>query len=150
MTKAVGPVAITFIREVDGRPTAHDGIQLARGFEASHPLNALQEGDIVYVTVTSTIAAGAQDGCYNLRDHLPGGWQPSLQWSGYDLNSVDYPYDVQQGEVSFVVCGRGEHVIRYRARVVSRGTYKAEAPIIQHMEYPSVAGIGMDQTVVVK
>lgn len=150
VTKTLGPVTITFIRDVDGRPTARDGIQVVRGFESSRPLDALQEGDVVYVTVTSTIAEKAQDGCYTLRDHLPGGWQPSLQWSGYDVGALDYPYEVNKGEVSYVLCGRGVHEIRYRARVVSRGSYKAEAPVIQHMEYPSVAGIGVDQTVIVK
>lgn len=150
VTKTLGPVTITFIRDIDGRPAARDGIQVTRGFESLRPLNALQEGDMVYVTVTSTIAEKAQDGCYTLRDHLPGGWQPSLQWSGYDWNTMDYPYETNQGEVSYVICGRGVHEIRYRARVVSRGSYKAEAPVIQHMEYPSVAGVGVDQTVIVK
>ena len=61
-----------------------------------------------------------------------------------------YPYLVENGEISFTVCKGQTGSISYVARVVSAGTYTAEAPLIQHEQYPSVAAVGQDQVITVK
>lgn len=153
VTQVTGPVAITFVRRTPGKPTSVPEVSVARSYRTIRPLNAMFEGDTVLVTVTSTWQAKAQDGCYHLRDHLPGGWQAVLNWSSYQGQpfGLPYPYDVSNGEVSFIVCKDVKPVaLTYLARVVSRGSYTAEAPLLQQMEYPSVAAVGADQLITIK
>jgi hypothetical protein len=151
VTRVSGPVAISLVRRVTGRPTSVPEVAVTRAYQAEHSLQAMEEGDVVRVTLKAEWQPTAQDGCYRLTDHLPGGWQPVLRWSRYQ-GGLAYPYSVENGEVSFVVCKYQPKPteLTYVARVVSRGTYRAEAPLLQHLEYPSVAAVGQDEQVTVR
>lgn len=151
VTRVSGSVTIEFIRRISGRPASVPGLNVTRSYDSPHPLEELMEGDLVRVILTPSWESSAQDGCYQLRDHLPGGWQAVSQ-SGIAQSQGDYPYEVSNGEVSFVSCKTQDtpRPMIYMARVVSRGSYVAEAPLLQHMEYPSISALGKDQTVVVK
>lgn len=154
VTKATGPIAISFVKRVAGRPTTKPEVNISRMFEAKTSLNDLREGDTVRIHLTVSWQAGAEDGCYSVRDHLPGGFQPVLGYSvdgAYIGTSYWYPYNVKDGEVSFYVCKDAKpQEFSYLSRIVSRGTYTAEAPVLQHLEHPSVSAIGADQEVTVK
>ncbi len=150
ITKTNGPAEITLITRVSGRPTSVPEVAVSRAYANGHPLDQLQEGDVVRVTLKPEWKETAQDGCYALRDHLPGGWEAVVSWRAQEAN-VWYPYDVSDGEVSFVVCKDiRPTTITYLARVVSRGSYTAEAPLMQHLQFPSVATVGTDQNVTIK
>lgn len=158
VTSVDGPVAITFVRRVAGRPISVPEIAISRRYEAGKPLADLREGDAVEVTLAPEWQASAQDGCYVVRDHMPGGWQAVVGWGAEQAYRIAgggwnwYPLLVEDGVVSFVTCKttRGDRTIRYTARVVSRGTYTAEAPVIQHEQFPAVAAVGQDQTMEIK
>ena len=151
VTKAVGRVAISYVRRIAGRPSSVPEVAISRSYASDRPMNQLQEGDLVRITLTPAWQPSAQEGCYAIHDHLPGGWQAVVNWSLATQGSTAYPYDVQDGEVSFVTCKSDNlRPITYLGRVVSRGTYTAEAVSMQNMQYPSVAAIGKDETVIVK
>jgi hypothetical protein len=154
VTSVDGPVAVTFLRRTAGKPVSKPEISVTRTYkpEGGRPLSDLREGDLVDIELTPTISGSAIDGCYQVSDNLPGGWQAMVSFSIYYGESSYYPYESSNGRASFMVCGKSasRQPIRYRARVVSRGTYAAEAPLIQHAEYPSMASVGNDETVIVK
>lgn len=159
VTSIDGPVAMTFVRRTAGRPTSVPEVAISRRYDAGKPLTDLREGDSVQITLTPEWQSRAQDGCYVVRDHLPGGWQAVVGWGAEqayrlsDESSNWYPLLVEDGTVSFVSCkytGTQDRTIRYTARVVSRGSYTAEAPVIQHEQFPAVAAVGQDVTIEIK
>jgi len=118
-------------------------------------LNDLREGDRVVVELRPTFAKGAIDGCYEITDNLPGGWQPMVRdaYSYMDYGFGWYPYSFGNGSVSFITCGSEENnnrVIQYSARVVSRGSYTAEGALIQHTRFPSISSVSSDQEITIK
>ncbi len=148
-----GPAAVSFTRLVAGRmPTSAD-VSLTRTYgvgKASQDVFA--EGDTVTVTLVPSWKPTAQDGCYVLRDRLPSGLAPLVSVFGpygYD-ETLSYPYDIGNGEVRFITCKGNTQPIRYRARVVSRGTYTAEAASLQSMTAPSVAALSSDAVLTIK
>lgn len=164
VTRVDGPVAILFLSRVAGRPESKPELSVGRRYEADRPLAELKEGDVVRITLVPEFRGNAQDGCYAVRDHLPGAFQAVVGWGaseayqlGRDAGYSWYPSLVEDGEVTFTACKYGGgnqdyivHPITYTSRVVTRGTYTAEAPVIQHEEYPAVAAVGQDQTIEIK
>ena len=140
ITRVDGPVDIVFVRRSYGRPATVPEVSIRRTY-TENP----KEGDVVRITLQYTISPKAQDGCYVVRDHLPGSMQAVLNWSaGYNGT---WPTSIENGEVSFYACKDPQRPLQsltYVARVVARGTYRAEAPVIQHMQYPAIAAIGED------
>jgi hypothetical protein len=152
VTSIDGPVTITFLRRTPGKPESKPEIAIGRTYrvEDNRSLSDLREGDTVSIELRPEFTARSIDGCYQITDNLPGGWQPVVAnpyfYSGW------YPYNFGNGSASFMVCDKSPStsVIRYSARVVSRGTFTAEAPLIQHSEFPSIASVGKDEIVIVK
>lgn len=152
VTSVDGPVAASFVRRVGGRMATSDDVTLTRSYSVSGggSLDSLTEGKTVTITITPEWKPTAQDGCYVIRDHLPSGLAPFITVLTYGGWSV-YPFDVTESEVSFVRCkGAPEPTVSYNARVVSRGTYTAEAASLQSMDAPSVAALSQDQTITIK
>ncbi len=159
VTRVDGPIAMTFVRRTAGRPASKPELAVSRRYEAGKPLAELKEGDAVRVILTPEWKANAQDGCYAVRDHLPGGFQAVVGWGAsqayglQDGRSSWYPSLVENGEVTFTACKYGtwrDMPISYTARVVTRGSYTAEAPVIQHEQFPSVAAVGTDVLIEIK
>lgn len=150
VTSVDGPVTISFLRRTPGKPESKPEVAIGRSYRPSdnRNLSDLREGDTVTITLRPEFIAKAIDGCYQITDNLPGGWQAVL---GNPYEYTDwYPYESLNGAVSFMHCGKQAREIRYTARVVTRGTFTAEAPLIQHSQYPSIASVGQDETVIVK
>lgn len=149
VTRVDGPVEMVFVRRVAGRPTPVPEVSIARSYEPLSGTPGFHEGDIVKVRLVARFGKDAQDGCYNLRDHLPGGFQPVVDWNVAYGEGLAYPYGAENGEVSFVACKDPDRPteIEYIARVVARGTYRAEAPVLQHMQFPAVTALGQDVSI---
>jgi hypothetical protein len=146
-----GSARIVLMRTVPGRPSSVPGLQIARNYQFASSTTGFQEGNEVTVTLFPKWQQEARDGCYLVRDHVPGGMQPILR-THY---SVDHYYvndfDPVNGEISFITCKQASpQPIVYRARVVARGTYTAQGPILEHLEYPSISSVGKDEEIVVK
>jgi len=154
VTKVDGPIALSFVQRVAGRPAPVPEVAISRSYSGPSDLTNLKEGDAVTVTLRPEWKSNAQDGCYDVHDHLPGGWQAMTSGGGPILYGSSirtwYPFLVEDGEVSFTTCKGETTPITYVARVVTAGTYTAEAPLIQHEQFPSIAAVGQDQTITVK
>jgi hypothetical protein len=156
VTSVDGPAAVSFTRRVGGRMPVSSDVSLSRSYalEDGGSLETLTEGKIVVVTLTPSMKSAAQDGCYVVRDRLPSGLLPYVYPVGvfYNASKVanDYPFEVNGSEVSFITCKGDSRPITYRMRVVSRGTYTAEAASMQSMVAPSVATLSTDTTVTIK
>ncbi len=145
-----GPVEISLIREASGRPTNVPEVQVNRSYQTDKSMSELMEGDTVRVNLRVTWSPAAQPGCYTVRDFVPGGLTPIVNWTWDWYSYGVFPTDVGEGTISFYTCGSYPATITYLTRVVSRGSYVAEAPIVQHMEHPSIAASGKEETIIVK
>lgn len=146
ITSVDGPASVSYVRRTPGKPAAKSAFTISRNYTADHPLNELMDGDQVTVTLKPTWSANAKKGCYNVVDSLPGNLQPVLNRMGPMWSDSYYISSSENGHVSFVACTSDtQKDISYKARIVTRGTYTAEAPLMQNMETPSVATVGVDQ-----
>lgn len=139
VVSVVGPVSIQWQRRVPGVPENAKGMAIARAYR---PLGTekIKEGDLVQITLSPTFSTRDTYGCYEIRDRLPANLAPVLNWSMPEGSW--YPTKQMDGSLSFVSCGSYSDVIRYTARVTVAGTYTAPAPIVQHLEQPSLSAVG--------
>lgn len=148
-----GPVVAVMSRDVVGMPTASKDVTIERTYEGMDaPMSHLSEGDVVKVTLKANWLAGAQSGCYIVRDALPAGML--AQVTPISMSPMDpmwWPDQVEDGQVTFTVCpsipSKAPTVIAYKARVMARGSYQAEPALIQSMDSPSVAAVSAAQIV---
>jgi hypothetical protein len=161
ITKADGPSVAVFMRETPGLPEQNADISVERSYEDAEKrsVQELRENQELFVKLTVKWGANAQSGCYTLRDHLPAGVSPLVNiFSLYDWNErIWYPSDIVDGAVSFVVCNpqnkdpaKNQQEITYKARVVSRGSYRAEPAILQSNEAPSIAALSVPADVTIR
>lgn len=154
VTSATGPAAATFIRRTPGLPATVSDVGIKREYAVGgRSMTELTEGMTVNVTLSLTWSPTAQDGCYIVRDHVPSGLSPlvSLVYDPYGRTYDSYPVSVEPQEIGFVACKHGGgSAIRYRARVVNRGTYAAEPAIMQSMISPKVTALSSEQSITIK
>lgn len=143
-----------FTRRIAARPAVSPDLSLTREYQIEgKSIDQLVEGDTVTVRLVPTWKPLAQDGCYVVRDHLPSGIAPlqSLSFEPYLWSGGWYPIDVGNGSISFVVCkGDPRPEISYQARVIGRGTYRAEPAVLQSLEAPSVAALSQEAQITIK
>lgn len=150
VTRVDGPVTISYIRTVAGRPVPVPELSILRQYQGS--LANLREGDSLFIDLTPASHGHLQAGCYLIQDHLPAGMKPLINWNSGQQQTW-YPTDVSGNTISFVECvgpSDGFKTVTYQAAVVSRGSYTAEAPVVSNMEYPSITAIGNDDQISIK
>ncbi len=110
------------------------------------------EGDVVKVSLSPQFLAGAPEGGYQITDVLPSGLKPAtaklnamlyVKEEAKDLdkcNMIWYPEGIDGNRITFSLNkdfardnGCQNISINYYARVVSKGTFKADAPMLQSM-----------------
>jgi len=108
--------------------------------------------DLVRITLNYSIKDISQDGCYQVNDYLPSGLKVVTSLFSRTLESKDisYPYSVDGQKVSFCVYKDSLKPIRYYARVVSPGQFRAENAIIQSMVSPSIFNLSDQTSVTIK
>ncbi len=147
-----GPAAASFVRRVKSDISESSPLlSIDRSYDKN--LNELNEGDDVRVNLSVSWDARAQDGCYIVRDRVPGTMVPivNIKYARWHRLGNWYPHEVNKGEISFMVCKRAEPVnINYTARVVALGEYMAEGAIVQSMQVPGLAAKTEPVTVMVK
>jgi hypothetical protein len=115
------------------------------------------EGDVVKVALSAQFLAGASEGGYQITDILPSGMRPATRVNDDTIfvdedanvdekekernsrcNRIWYPDMIDANRVVFDVSkdfarenGCAEITINYYARVVSKGSFKADASIMQ-------------------
>ncbi len=148
--------AASAIVEYTRKPTADelqsdDRIAVLRSYEKT----TVQDGDLVRITITPSITSSAPDGLYQVTDFVPSGLRivtnpyEYTQWN-YE-NDFRSPYRVDGQRASFIVSKWDNNpTFTYYARVLSKGTYAAEQPVMQSMNSPSVRTIGNQETITIE
>jgi alpha-2-macroglobulin len=98
------------------------------------PTNRFKEGDLVKVELTPGFGPGSLYGAYTIVDYLPSGLRPVTEDSHtyYTMYSSRlYPDEINDQKITFVTYQRAKVPIYYYARVVSKGTYKAEPALLE-------------------
>lgn len=129
-------------------------IGIERRFEnVADSSNNFKEGDLVRIILSPHIMPTAPDGTYQIVDFLPSGLRPVTRLYDHDpsleegapCNPTWYPSRIENNTVYFNISKDFEREeecqIRsmvYYARIVSRGTYKADPVVIQAESDPAI------------
>jgi hypothetical protein len=129
----------------------HPDLTLTRAAATADPIAA---GRIVVVDLVATFTASAPSGCYDVVELAPSGLAPlTLGLVEADDAGVSWPTSVVGQEVRFCADNdeRTSHTahLRYRARVVSEGTYAWEPAVMQFPGAPELLAVAPGRTVVV-
>lgn len=116
-----------------------DSIGVTRRYLVNNnPANEFNEGDLVKVELSSSFKSErALPGLYQITDHLPSGLRAVTKFNVQPLQAgkcISYPSMVEDQKVTFLDWNPKSTYcpnIYYYARVVSKGTYKAEPALIQ-------------------
>ncbi len=143
-----GPVSVSWQRRVAGTPETTPGLSLERTYTPVAGTGTIHEGDLVRVRLKPSFPARDTFGCYEIRDTLPANARPVLNWMFVERGW--WPSHESDGSVSFVACAAYQDEISYVVRLVAPGTYTARAPMMQHLESPSLAAVGTQTTLTVE
>lgn len=151
VTSVSGPISLSYIRRVSGLPAKHPTLSLVRRYEAGKPLDQLEEGDELTVSFQASFATSSLAGCAVIRDDVPANLLPLSR----EISEKEIPLFVESGAVSFLICKNEQFYdqstkLSYRAKVIARGTYRAEPALLQRLDTPSVATYSTEQVLVVR
>jgi alpha-2-macroglobulin len=129
-------------------------LSIKRAYEVdSLPTTEFSEGDLVLVRLTPNFSANALGGAYQIVDYLPSGLRAADQETS-DRSYADsarlYPTEIDGQKVTFVLDKSNTIPIYYYARVVSKGTYKAEPALLQSLKSLDSATISHADSITVK
>jgi len=125
--------------------------------------NYFNEGDVVLVRLDPDILSSAIDGQYQVIDYLPSGLKPITRIyesglsRGTDCNPVWYPskiidntvyFNIYKGFNSTQYCS--DRTINYYARVVSKGSYRANPAVIQSLKDLESLNISLEDRIEIK
>ena len=158
--KAVnGEVTVSSLYQTTGLPqasgTASKELSVTREFRVADKVTqSLPVQGKVLVTIHYKLSENAPQGCYNLVDFLPAGLRfVAMDSAVYQEN--DHPWLLQQNG-SKLVFGfyKGdqavEKTLRYYARVAMPGTFRGEAPYLNHSRQPQTLAAGQETKVVIR
>jgi uncharacterized protein YfaS (alpha-2-macroglobulin family) len=145
----------TYEEGADSTSVVQDkNISLSRSYEVggveTHQFN---EGDLVLVRLRPWFTINALSGAYQIIDRLPSGLRPVDQESVRYYSSYDtrvYPTEINDQTVTFVVDKGVTLSVYYYARVVSKGTYKAEPALLQSLSAPESQSLSHEETIRIK
>ncbi len=112
-----------------------------------------KEGDKVLVRLMPQFNTNALNGSYQIVDYLPSGLRPIDQdWESYVYGGKyrEYPVEINDQKVTFVVDKGNPYQIYYYARVVSKGTYRADPAILQSLKSLESITISNEDSVIIK
>lgn len=126
-----GNIGLISTYSVNAKPTAdklNPKLTLTRAYKKNgKPVTGFNEGDFVDVYLTPKIP-GNDGSVYVIEDYLPSGLKlaSGLQQFSKD-NTISLPIQVDGQKVKFMIFNDAtDKPIHYKARIVSRGTYKAD------------------------
>jgi hypothetical protein len=129
-------------------------LSLSRSYEVNGAAaKVFNEGDQVLVRLNPQFNANALNGFYQIVDYLPSGLRPIDQesvrfYSNYD--SRVYPTEINDQKITFVVNKNVTLPVYYYARVVSKGTYKAEPALLQSLQSLESETISNEDSIIIK
>jgi hypothetical protein len=123
------------------------------------PEGVIRAGDTVEVTIQVELGPDALEGCYLVTDLAPSGLAPVRDTAGWprgrrgrtEAPDVIEPLAIDGQRVTFCVYrdeAQPVQALRYRARLVTPGTYAWEPTIVQSTEAPELRRLTAGSTVV--
>jgi hypothetical protein len=115
--------------------------------------NEFKEGDLVMVKLSPKFNQGSLEGNYEIIDHLPSGLRPVGEVWGVNYDTYEmkvYPVEINDQKVAFVFDKTITKPIYYYARVVTKGTYKAEPAVLESMQSLEEIAISNEDIIKIK
>ncbi len=134
-----GDISVRRTYSVDGRPTIE-----------------FKEGDLVKVELASTFSGRALPGLYQVTDYLPSGLRAVTRFNIVPIRTgecIRYPSMIEDQKVTFLDWNPKSTYcpnIFYYARVVTKGSYKAEPALIQSLKNLESLNISSPAPVIIK
>ena len=139
-----GSAFIQWSRRVPGVPVQNERLSLQRTYRPASGSGPLKEGDRVQVTLRPGFSGRDTFACYEIRDALPANVRPIVDWT---LSGPAWtPARQDDGSLTFTACNSYQTDITYTVQVIAPGTYYAPAPVMQHLELPSLAAVGREDS----
>jgi hypothetical protein len=121
------------------------------------PVKEFGAGDTVKVVISFGFGDKSLEGRYQVSDFLPSGLKiiAAPYTRGLEYLNIRYPYEVEGQRVSFYLYNsahnsRGNEPVVYYARVVSKGTFRAQGAVLQNMEAAAEIKMTREETVTIK
>jgi alpha-2-macroglobulin len=131
-----------------------ENLSLSRSYEVNGGVTKeFNEGDSVLIRLTPRFSENALNGYYQIIDYLPSGLRPIDQESRKYYSSYDsriYPTEIKDQKVTFLIDKNVTMPIYYYARVVSKGTYKAEPALLQSIRSFESITISNEDSLIIK
>jgi len=156
LQSVTGKLGISSVYETSTNPETlrkDPNLSLSRRYSVDErTTQEFKEGDLVKVYLIPQIGTRALGGYYEIIDHLPSGLravdqESSIYWTDYRRVS---PREINDQKVTFVVERLTNLPVYYFARVVSKGTYKAEPALLQSVRNPENLTLSNEETVRIK
>jgi hypothetical protein len=130
-------------------------LSLTRSYEVNDTkTNTFNDGDLVKVRLIPASSSNAPDGAYQIIDYLPSGLRAvdreSVMYYNNSYGGRVYPAEINDQKITFVVDRNIALPIYYFARVVSKGTYKAEPALLQSLRNLESTTISNEDSVTIK
>ncbi len=150
----LGVVASYEQQSSPGSISKDKNLSLNRSYEVNgSATKEFKDGDTVLVRLNPQFSGNALNGAYQIVDYLPSGLRPIDQESGRYYSNYDsriYPTEINDQKITFVVDKNVNLPVYYYARVVSKGTYKAEPAFLQSLRSFESATISNEDSITVK
>jgi hypothetical protein len=115
------------------------------------------EGDWVTIELELKFGSNALDGAYQIVDYVPSGLRPIDLELARSYGYIGQSYDngmreINDQKVTFIryKYPNSDRIINYYARVVTKGTYKAEPAIVQSLQNLASMTISNEDSVTIK
>ncbi len=139
-----GKAYVQWSRRVPGTPAQNERLSLQRTYRPLAGNGPIKEGDSVQVTLRPGFGSRDTFACYEIRDALPANVRPIVDWTF--AGPAWTPAHQDDGSLTFTACNSYQTDITYTVRVIAPGTYYAPAPVMQHLELPSLAAVGREDS----
>lgn len=115
------------------------------------------EDDLIKVVIEYSFGDKSLEGSYQVTDFLPSGLKaiaaPYIRGLSMEPN-IRYPYEVNGQKASFYLYNtqyfKDRQPIVYYARVVSRGSFRSQGPLIQNMKADGEVKLAKEEQIIIR
>lgn len=157
LLKIKGKLGIVATYEQQSSPdkvVKDSNLSLSRSYEVEGVAKKeFKEGDLIKVKLLPVFTSNSLEGAYQIVDYLPSGLRPlDMESNSYNENYGErvYPAEINDQKVTFVIDKNTKIPIYYYARVVSKGTYKAESALLQSVRALDSMTISHEESIIIQ
>jgi hypothetical protein len=135
-----------------------EGLAIRRQYLVNdRPVKEFNQSDIVKVVIDYSFGDKSLEGSYRVSDFLPSGLKiiAAPYTRGLEYSNIRYPYEVNGQKVSFYLYNSANNSsvnepVVYYARVVSKGSFRAQAAFLQNMKADGEIKMTNEETVTIR